>query len=574
MKPWEAVQIPYVRGMFTGFLGLDTIQFGSGVFKNQSIYLVEEAALPRERDWDGICGLGWHQIATKDERPLYSRVARASHGGHAVFAFVPGPAKQAYIVAGEVPYAAMKKGSLVWADGEALKLGDEQGFWVVSGGLAIHRASPVPSRFLLDTGTSFVLAPPNKYLLFVRSLIPENAFNTSCGMDVKAGNLVVCDCKVMELDTILPVRFFLGKQWLSIEFKDLFRRVPSHNGNDLCLLQIQQNPVSTMDPLDLLGDLLEAPSTPLYPTSWLDSVAGLEGGPGQGTQANMGQNARRLLKGVKPLPTIDDGMLGPTATDLLENLWVLGSVFLERFVTVLDFETNRVGFAEPSRNFMLGSERSHEGPVAQRKPTHSLHSNSASQELLADMQAVSEQNSALKTNLSTLEGQLRLAKDFQRESGTVLLRLEQLQQDRREELTLRETQWRQMHEDLRALSGQIGGLLRSTAELRAENRERVQNSETNERMALLVSCCAAGTVALLGALGAYSKLRARLGDLSYMNMSSGKHTQARAVSGGRFSRNSPSHAGEEDDVHSSISTAAPPDAEHEIDTPMVPVNAL
>jgi len=293
----------------------------------------------------------------------------------------------------------MKEGSLVWADGEALKPGGEQGFWVASGSIAIHHASPFPSRFLLDTGTSFALAPPNKYLLFVRSLIPESAFNTSCGMDVTAGNLVVCDCKVMELDTILLVQFFLGEKWLSIDFKDLFRRVPSHKGSDLCLLQIQQNPVSTMDPLDLLGDLLEAPSKP---------VAGHKGVTR--TQANIGQTARRLLKGVEPLPTIDDGMLGPTATDLLESLWVLGSVFLERFVTVLDFETNRVGFAEPSRNFMLASARSHVGHANAQNPTNSLHSNSASQEMLADMQALSELNSALKTNLSMLEGELQLAK--------------------------------------------------------------------------------------------------------------------------------------------------------------------
>jgi len=264
---WTPVQIRIDtgrKGLFTGYRAHDTVGFGSAVFQNQSIFLVNEDALPAGRDWDGICGLGWDQIATR-ERPLYSRVAKASHGGHAIFSFVPGAEHRAYIVAGEVPHAAIKENTLSWAKAEALKPGGAQGFWVVSGGLAIHRKLPVTSRFLIDTGTSFLLAPPNKYLLFIRSLIPEEAFNTSCGVDIAAGNLVVCDCAMMESQTVMPVRFYLGTRQFKVNFKDLFLKVPaSDSGDPLCLLQIQENPVNSMDPLDLLGDVLEVSKAPIY----------------------------------------------------------------------------------------------------------------------------------------------------------------------------------------------------------------------------------------------------------------------------------------------------------------------
>merc|ERR1719221_2246367 len=97
-----------------GFLAQDVIGFGSGTFKNQSFLIVEDAALPKDRDWDAICGLGWYQIATAG-KPLYSRIAAASHGGRAVFSLVPGPQQQAYLVVGEIPHAACKPGTLSWA---------------------------------------------------------------------------------------------------------------------------------------------------------------------------------------------------------------------------------------------------------------------------------------------------------------------------------------------------------------------------------------------------------------------------------------------------------------------------
>jgi len=597
LLPWTQVQIRYDtgrKGLIIGYRAHDTVRFGPAVFQNQSIYLVNEDALPTGRDWDGICGLGWYQIATR-ERPLYSRVAKASRGGHAIFSFVPGAEHRAYIVAGQVPRAALKENTLSWARAEPLKPGGAQVFWVVSGGLAIHRRLPVSSRFLIDTGTSFLLAPPNKYLLFIRSLIPEEAFNTSCGVDIAAGNLVVCDCAVMESQSVLPVRFFFGTRQFKVSFKDLFLKVPASNDEDpLCLLQIQENPVNSMDPLDLLGDVLEVSKPPIYDekeeqnieqeewTKMPPSEALVQGGRGPDVTAEAG---RRLQREMVSLPGIKDSTgLGPTEKEVLEDLWVLGGVFIERFVTILNFEENKVGFAEPATDWeRAGSARLHHQP--QQK-----HTGVATSELLADMQALARENSALKTNITTLESQIQKTKHFAslhdverkerimhlEEENTALrvnnylqtrslqktsdalkraragtlgkdwdnkanqvralgstitalkAQLEGLQQERDRNSARHSTQWNDMREDLKILGAQNGGLLRTSAELSAENRA-LHLSEANLHMALIVSFCAIGSIVLFIAMGLYSKLGRRIRNASYRNM---QNDEARDVAGG------------------------------------------
>merc|ERR1712032_883625 len=53
------------------------------------------------------------------------------------------------------------------------------------------------------------------------------------------------------------------------------------------------------------------------------------------------QVARRLQLG--PLP-----LWGGPIENPMDDLWVLGGVFLERYVTILDFDNARIGFAEPA----------------------------------------------------------------------------------------------------------------------------------------------------------------------------------------------------------------------------------
>jgi len=206
----------------------------------------------------------------------------------------------------------------------------------------------VKSRFLLDTGTSFLLAPPNKYFIFIRSLFPARVFSHMCGLDSSSGSLVVCNCSIAGSKELLPVRVYLGGKPFILEVSDLFERVPTGDGGELCLLQIQQNPMNSMDPLDIVGDLLGGCARgrgcggrgPRRPRAERPTP------PGGALWMPRGRAKHALHGAGRPAA-------GPTREDLLDNFWVIGGVFLQKFVTILDFEEGRVGFAEPARHSIL-----------------------------------------------------------------------------------------------------------------------------------------------------------------------------------------------------------------------------
>mmetsp|Transcript_11350 Transcript_11350/g.35129 ORF Transcript_11350/g.35129 Transcript_11350/m.35129 type:complete len:589 (-) Transcript_11350:154-1920(-) len=343
-KLWDPVEVNSRGKKLLGYLAQDTVTFGTGTFRNQSLFAVEGAELPRKRDWDGICGLGRYQIATAGA-PLWGRIAAASHGGHSVFAFVPGPNQKAYFLAGEVPYTACKEGTLSWAKTVPMQRGGRSNFWVISGGLAIHQNTPVQSKFLIDTGTAFLLAPPSKYFLFIRSLFPVKAFTHLCGLDEAAGGLVVCDCAITRTQGLLPLRVFIGERAFMMDVADLFRRVPTGTGGELCLLQIQANPMNSWDPLDIVGDLLGNGAV---------SEPGVDAHePGLLIERDdrfWMPRARLETAGTDTAP-----IMGPTAEELDKDFWVLGSVFLEKFVTIFDFENSQVGVAEAADKIVLPS---------------------------------------------------------------------------------------------------------------------------------------------------------------------------------------------------------------------------
>jgi len=399
---------------------------------------------------------------------------------------------------------------------------------------------------------------------------------------------VVCDCAMMESQSVMPVRFYLGTRQFKVDFADLFLKVPaSDSGDPLCLLQIQENPVNSMDPLDLLGDVLEVSKPPVYEQEEEQIIEQEEWKkmPLPPAQIPLPKGGRRLQEEIVSLPgTKDSTRLGPTKKEVFEDLWVLGGVFIERFITILNFEENKVGFAEPATDWeTAGSPRLHH--QAEQK-----HKGAATSELLADMQALARENAALKTNITMLESQLQLAKDFAalheverkekimhleeentafRVNGSLLTRalekaadavkrahagtlakdwdgkanevrvldstvaalkaqLEGLQQERDRTSVMHSTQWADMREDLKTLGAQNGGLLTKSAELRAENRA-LHLSEANLHMALIVSFCAIGGIVLFIAVGLYSKLGRRIRNASYRNM---KHDEARDVGGG------------------------------------------
>mmetsp|Transcript_109808 Transcript_109808/g.354270 ORF Transcript_109808/g.354270 Transcript_109808/m.354270 type:complete len:749 (+) Transcript_109808:69-2315(+) len=250
------VHITYGSWEIVGFPVQDTVSIGSVKLPNQSFVIVEEAALPPHRTWDGICGLGWKQLASAGT-PLYQHLQNL--GGRAIFGLVPTSANTAYISVGSAQLdSACKPGTLVWTPAEALGAGRERSFWVASGGLAIHKKTPVKMRFLVDTGTTFLLVPPRFYDGLVRSVFPPNVFDEQCGLDPNADHLVVCDCSVTTAAGMLPLRVQLGGREFALPVEKLFKRVHASDGSELCLLQMQPNPMApaNMDPMDSLAGLL------------------------------------------------------------------------------------------------------------------------------------------------------------------------------------------------------------------------------------------------------------------------------------------------------------------------------
>lgn len=253
----ETVHIAYGSGDIVGYSVEDTVAFGSVQILNQSFVIVEDAALPQHRAWDGICGLGWQQMA-KVGRPVYRRLQEM--GARAVFTLVPSEQSKAFLVIGDVPEAVYRSGTLVWTEAESLVRG-QRSFWVTTGGVAIHANAPIESRFLVDTGTNYLLAPASQYDNFVESLLPRDVFDSLCGLEM---GMVVCDCSVIENPNVLPVRIYLGGRAFVLEVEHLFKRVPAEDEEghteDLCLLQIQPNAeVDTTEsaiPADPLQDIL------------------------------------------------------------------------------------------------------------------------------------------------------------------------------------------------------------------------------------------------------------------------------------------------------------------------------
>lgn len=394
-------------GEIVGFLVEDTVRLGSVEFQNQSFLIVEEARLPKNRSWDGMCGLGWQEMTSAAE-PLYKNLQK--HSGRAIFAIVPTSLTETYLVVGEVPHAGYAN-SIAWMDAEPVGPGGHHSFWVVEGGLGTHTSKPMAAHFLIDTGTEFLLAPRRLYTHFVRSLFPRDAFDHLCGADAALGNLVVCDCSITQLDGILRehLRMYLGGQVFFLEIPDLFKRVPTTAGGELCLLQVQPNSLTFADPLDLLAEVIggrregneilipmnaqissaasqsstgssgnETPFVPpfLLPPFFTEPAGS---GPAGGEEVEEvletrpdGSRCTTVLvwwqghlqsNDTKCILPGDDQttrrlqepgpQLGASLEDGMNDVWVLGGVFLEHFITVFDFEHHRVGFAGTGRASVL-----------------------------------------------------------------------------------------------------------------------------------------------------------------------------------------------------------------------------
>jgi len=256
----RAVTLSYGSGQISGYDVQDTITFGSVQLKNQSFIIVEDAALPPDRPWDGICGLGWAGMAAATGRPLYGSLQEK--GLKAVFAIIPTGLDKALLQLGEVPETSYKPGSLVWIDAQALDAttggagGSQRNFWVASGGVAIMKPKPAPVRFLVDTGTNqALLVPPKYYPSIVSSLLPNDIFDRFCHSE---GPVILCDCSVTDAK-LKPLRIYLGDHAFPLEVTELFAKVPmdGHDADqkEMCVLQLRPNPLAGA-PLGSIGGIL------------------------------------------------------------------------------------------------------------------------------------------------------------------------------------------------------------------------------------------------------------------------------------------------------------------------------
>jgi len=305
----------------------DKITIGPLNVNSVGIVTVAANALPEPRSWDGICGLAWDSLAKAGD-PLYIKIQQ--QGIRPIFTIIDKVDDARLLVGGEPPADIYVPGSLVWVDAERVKpdgasqVDSAKDFWVVSGGLHIRRQEPIPSRFLLDTSTNFILAPNKFYLGTMRSILPPDVFDLHCGQDANQGNVVVCDC-IAASDNLLPVRITFGEREFRLSTSSLFKEVTASHGEKLCLLQIQPNPIKSTGPWDVIRAVLSGDVT-------------ADGGHSSGDF---------LSHREQPLP--DDGV--PTSVSeasSADDLWILGTAFLEQMVTVLDFESARVGFAQPA----------------------------------------------------------------------------------------------------------------------------------------------------------------------------------------------------------------------------------
>lgn len=333
-----ALQLSYGSGTVVGYSVRDTLNFASEHVANQSFIIVESAALPPTASWDGICGLGWALLSQLPGKPLYKSLQDI--GRRALFTIVPQSRTSAELVVGDFPTSKVKEGTQTWVAAEPMMQGsDQRGFWITTGGVAVHRQEPRTARFLIDTGTNQVLMVPLQlYGSLVRSLIPAQDFDSLCSIDDGAAGQVICDCRIQEsASDYPPLRIHIGEKVFSIPVADLFDPLPYQFGS-LCFFQIQPNMLNIED--------ASQPLLPLFGAGWGAGIgqeveqAGLDG---------MLPDLQGLLEGLS-----DDEAKRRTRKRQLQfrdaggDLWILGSVFLRRVVVSFDFDLAKIGFGEPT----------------------------------------------------------------------------------------------------------------------------------------------------------------------------------------------------------------------------------
>lgn len=262
----QLVRIVDSGGFAEGFIVNETVKFGNVEVEHQPLLLAEEASQEARADraWDGVCGIGRREPSTGGPA-FYTQMVRKGLPDGFVIA---GKGQEKKLAVGVESSILSEYGYFSWAAAPAASSEippGARGGWSFEatahvGGLINH-----PVRLQVETGTSFLLVPRKHYLSVVRSLLPNGAFDKYCGLDSKAGNVVICDCQAKNA-LIDEVSFeFLGldgqRHPLFFRAEDLFDEAPTAKdhwlakSSGLCVLQVQQRPDSAEfeSPFGVLG---------------------------------------------------------------------------------------------------------------------------------------------------------------------------------------------------------------------------------------------------------------------------------------------------------------------------------
>mmetsp|Transcript_28547 Transcript_28547/g.51682 ORF Transcript_28547/g.51682 Transcript_28547/m.51682 type:complete len:787 (-) Transcript_28547:169-2529(-) len=261
----RAITLVDSGGRVGGFIVNDTIEFAGVQVVNQPFILAEEGDLQarRQRAWDGVFGLGRKAPVTRGSS-FHEELKKAGNPETYILAPVlgrEGSAKAARLAIGVTPEVLSSVGPFFWVD-LAVEGTGGKGSWSFKATAASPGLQQVTVKAVIETGTSFLLVPHHQYFSVVRGLIPS--FDKYCGVDHKAGNVVICDCSVREQQLGEVTFEFLGldgqHHGLAIRSEDLLEQVPADKthwmaADSACILQVQQRPHSAVldSPFGVLG---------------------------------------------------------------------------------------------------------------------------------------------------------------------------------------------------------------------------------------------------------------------------------------------------------------------------------
>jgi len=245
------LRLDYGGGSARGLVANETIKLASATVAEQTFLLAEVGGpdAREDRSWDGVCGIGRHHTE-HGGTPFHERLPEA------LYVLSPAPKRSeggeiSRLAVGPVPDGLVEPSSTLWVNA-APPDAHTGGLWAVDVTISIRDQKSAftsrPARAAFETGTSFLLAPPDLYLPFVRTLLPDGSFDELCGVDASAGNVVVCSCearrKVKAGVTIGFADLKGTRKQFSLRPEDLFEeaRTTSSSGTPLCVLQVQQRP--------------------------------------------------------------------------------------------------------------------------------------------------------------------------------------------------------------------------------------------------------------------------------------------------------------------------------------------